>query len=127
MTHQSINSYTSKGLFNADVVPFVALEASGPEQTFDVSLGGGKDPVTMLIDIPSSGSGVHKLFCIGKNGNEKEVLLTGKKLNVVHLTTHGFVDENGVAKFRYYTDNTDGISMIGIKVCVIKYIPVVNN
>lgn len=127
MYNQTVASYTLKGLFNSEAIPLIALNASENVQTFDTEIGGGKDPVTLIIDIPSTGSGVHKLICIGTNGSEKEIPLTAAKLNITHITTHGLVDENGNAKFRYYTDNTDGIAMIGIKVSVIRHIQVVNN
>ena len=127
MFTQAITTYTHKGLFNATEVPLVSLNASGSIQEFSFEIKGGKDPLTMLIDIPSTGSGEHTLFALTKNGNEIPIALVPQRLNIVSLNSFGLADDDGIATFRYYTDNIDGIAMIGIKVAVIKHITVVNN
>ena len=125
---QNINSYKTNGLFKADSIEFSALLAAGTQQVFEADLSDCKDSIIALVNIPAGGTGNHSFViqsCEG--GKEITVPLVAEKINVVRFTTKGVKNANGIGKFKFITDNTAGVSGIGVSVCFIKHADVVNH
>lgn len=121
---QVINTINTNGLFESVTMSFDTLTSD----SFSADLKGEKDGVIAVIDIPASVSGQFELVCLSaKGGNPVTVPLLGKVANLLRFTTHGLKKNDGFADFKIVSPSGANVSGAGIKVCFIKYSPVINH
>ncbi len=121
------NAITTIGNFTVGALEMELLDYADTEFEFEVNVNGSKDGIIALIDVPSSATGNHKLVCYGTNGfPDKTFSLNVGKLNVIHLTTLGYMHDDGNAWFNFIS-GSGVISELDIKAGFIKHVNVVNN
>lgn len=120
-----INTITNSGLFNVTAEDFQVITESGNEIPMQADLSGGREPITVIIDIPEGTSGEFQLSC--KGGWNNTIPLSAGKLNVMHITSYGLREEGGMGNFLLSTTNESGFASLGVKIAFIKYIAVINN
>lgn len=119
MAYTEINVLKSDGLFKASSETFTTLKNA----TFQFDTRDTKDPLFLLIDIPSGATGEYTLSF--KN-NEKIISLGAEKLNVIPITTKDSMDENGKVIVVLAT-NSGAIQNLNIKTAIVSYTAVINH
>lgn len=120
MAYTEINVLKSNGLFKTNAQAFTAITNGSME--FDVS--DTKDPLALLIDIPSGVTGSYTLKFPQKS---KSISLEAEKLNVVHFTSKNMMSDDGKIRFTLSTTNSSEISNLNIKTAVVSYTAVINH
>ena len=114
---QTIDTITNNGIFQVSEVGFTSVT----DTEIKSELSHCKEPITVIIDVPSSASDA-KLICNGAESgfSGKTMQLIAGKLNVFRMETKGFKDQEGFVTF-----TTEGLN--GAKIAFLKYSAVINH
>ncbi len=115
---QTINTSTNNGIFNVGEAEFADIS----QQEIVADISGCKDPIAVIIQLPSGASG--NIICkASETGvSDKTIPLTAGVLNVFYMETKGYKDSKGMAEF-----NADSsIVGKGAKIAFLKYANVIN-
>jgi len=114
---QTINTITNNGIFQVCEAEFTSVS----DTEIKADLSHCKEPITVIIDVPSDASDA-KLICNSaeKGFSDKAIQLIAGKLNVFRMETKGFKDHEGFVTFA-----TEGLN--GAKIAFLKYSAVINH
>ena len=128
MAEQLINSYTSKGLFNALMVGNTMLKSNESVAEFYTDLTDCKDSVSLIVYIPAiMGGNFYLTFKSAEGGKDKKITLVSEETNFVRFDTKGIKDENGFGHFAIEVSNGMSVTESNVSVLFVKNIDVVNN
>jgi hypothetical protein len=122
---QNINSYSTNGLFKANAIALSEVT----EAVFSADLSDAKDSITVIVDATASSASDIVLSCLPSEAGygEVKVPLTSKSLNVVNITTKGIKKNDGLGEFKFVDTNGASLGQQDIKICFVKYSPVINH
>jgi hypothetical protein len=122
---QNINAYSTNGLFKANAIALSEVT----EAVFSADLSDAKDSITVIVDTTASSASDIVLSCMPSEAGygEVRVPLTAKSLNVVNITTKGIKKNDGFGEFKFVNTNGASLGQQGIKICFVKYSPVINH
>lgn len=115
-----INTSLSNGIFKAGIVEFPEIT----ESQITADIGGSKEPLAALVYVPDTASAAYSFYSAMA---PKAIVALEKGLNVIHLTSKGIADEDGMAEFNVVAKDGSSVSGKGIKVGFIKYTSVINH
>ncbi len=116
----TINTSVSNGLFKADIIEFPEIT----ESLVTADISGSKEPLAALVYVPDTVSASYSFYCANA---PKNIIALEKGLNVIHLTSKGIADEDGMAEFNVVAKDGSAVSGNGIKVGFVKYTSVINH
>lgn len=115
-----LNSYNTYGLETACLATPQVLSSVSKTASLTADLTGGKDPFTVLINVPADAVGNHMLICKSADGGkDKEIPVTTGYMNVIRLSSKGIKKPDGTADFVFSTDITS-INALDVSMCIIK-------
>ncbi len=116
---QTINSITNNGIFKVSEAEFVSIT----DNTFKAELSNCKEPITVIIDVPSAVSDGYIVCESTEDGvSGKKLSLVSGKINVFRMETKGFKNIDGFVEF-----SSSGLANSGAKIAFLKYSAVINH